>query len=193
MKNNLSLSKKMILELIRYKTHNNFSFFAGNDYIAKALDLTEGTVKIFVNELIKEGYLIKEYDKKSRRNLKVSDLQYTRLYADFTDVDKKVITMERDDAIRDTKYMKEQLEGEIIRNQQLSDERTDLVFNNAKLTHEVQKMNEEIETLKNRISELEKQNTILNNRVSDLENLFYCNNVSKEALENMIVQNTNNL
>ena len=30
--------------------------------ISRLYDVTEGTVKIFVNELIKEGYLIKEYD-----------------------------------------------------------------------------------------------------------------------------------
>ena len=62
-KSDLSITKRVLLDFIKYKTQNGHQFFASNDYVAKGLDLTENTAKTFVNDLIRDGYLYKEIDK----------------------------------------------------------------------------------------------------------------------------------
>ena len=37
----ITITERAILELVRYKTRNNYIFFGGNDYIAKAIDITK--------------------------------------------------------------------------------------------------------------------------------------------------------
>ena len=37
----LSITKRVLLDYIKFKTNNNFKFFAGNEYIADVLDLTK--------------------------------------------------------------------------------------------------------------------------------------------------------
>ena len=73
---------------------------------------------------------------------------------------------------RDNKYLNDQLSQETARNEQLVNERTDLVLSNQELTMRVQKLEAELATLKH--------------RVSALENIFYSNEVSKEQLNDMI-------
>ena len=58
----LSITKRVLLDFVKFKTNNNFKFFGGNEYIASVLDLTKNTAKTFVNDLIREGYLYKETD-----------------------------------------------------------------------------------------------------------------------------------
>lgn len=55
----LSITKRLLLDFIKYKTNNNHTFFMGNDKIAAALGLTVNSAKVMVNELIREGYLLK--------------------------------------------------------------------------------------------------------------------------------------
>ena len=55
----LSITKRLLLDFIKYKTNNNHTFFMGNDKIAAALGLTVTSAKVMVNELIREGYLLK--------------------------------------------------------------------------------------------------------------------------------------
>lgn len=52
----LSITKRLLLDFIKYKTNNNHIFFMGNDKIAAALGLTVNSAKVMVNELIREGY-----------------------------------------------------------------------------------------------------------------------------------------
>lgn len=65
----LSISKRLLLDFIKYKTNNNHTFFMGNDKIAAALGLTVNSAKVMVNELIREGYLLKSTDTHGRRVL----------------------------------------------------------------------------------------------------------------------------
>lgn len=58
----LSITKRLLLDFIKYKTNNNHTFFMGNDKIAAALGLTVNSAKVMVNELIREGYLLKSTD-----------------------------------------------------------------------------------------------------------------------------------
>lgn len=47
----LSITKRLLLDFIKYKTNNNHTFFMGNDKIAAALGLTVNSAKVMVNEL----------------------------------------------------------------------------------------------------------------------------------------------
>lgn len=58
----LPITKRLLLDFIKYKTNNNHTFFMGNDKIAAALGLTVNSAKVMVNELIREGYLLKSTD-----------------------------------------------------------------------------------------------------------------------------------
>ncbi len=166
-KSDLSITKRVLLDYVKFKTQNGGQFFASNEYIAKALDLTESTAKTFVNDLIRDEYLYKEIDKKGRRILSLTGQEYKPLFEDMRNLDKKILREDRDNFERDNKYLNDQLSQETARNEQLVNERTDLVLSNQELTMRVQK---------------------LEKRVTALENLFYKNGVSKEKLETLIQQ-----
>ena len=44
----LSITKRLLLDFIKYKTNNNHTFFMGNDKIAAALGLTVNSAKVMV-------------------------------------------------------------------------------------------------------------------------------------------------
>ena len=90
-KSELSITKRVLLDYIKFRTNHGFTFYEGNDYIAKALGLTTGSAKTFVNDLIREGYLDKEIDKKGRRILSLTGKEYKPLFEDLTNLDKKSI------------------------------------------------------------------------------------------------------
>ena len=171
-KSDLSITKRVLLDFIKYKTQNGHQFFASNEYIAKGLDLTESSAKTFVNDLIRDGYLYKEIDKMGRRILSLTGQEYKPLFEDMRNLDKKILKEDRDNFERDNKYLNDQLSQETARNEQLVNERTDLVLSNQELTIRVQKLETELATLKH--------------RVSALENIFYSHGVSKEQLDEMI-------
>ena len=171
-KSELSLTKRVLLDYVKFKTQNGYQFFASNEYVAKGLDLTENTAKTFVNDLIRDGYLYKEIDKTGKRILSLTGKEYRPLFEDMSNVDKKILREERDNFERDNEYLNQQLSLETAHNEQLLNERTDLVFSNGELTQRVQNLEKELAALKK--------------RVFDLENIFYKNGVTKEQLEQMI-------
>ena len=171
-KSDLSITKRVLLDFIRYKTQNGHQFFASNDYVAKGLDLTENTAKTFVNDLIRDGYLYKEIDKQGRRILSLTGKEYRPLFEDMRNIDKKVLKEDRDNFERENKYLNEQLSMETSHIEQLSNQNTELVLSNAELTQRVQKLEEELAGLKK--------------RVSSLENIFYQNGMSSNQLEELI-------
>ena len=171
-KSDLSITKRVLLDFIRYKTQNGHQFFASNDYVAKGLDLTENTAKTFVNDLIRDGYLYREQDKQGRRILSLTGKEYRPLFEDMRNIDKKVLKEDRDNFERENKYLNEQLSMENAHVEQLSNQNTELVLSNAELTQRVQKLEEELAGLKK--------------RVSSLENIFYQNGMSSNQLEELI-------
>ena len=154
----ITITERAILELVRYKTRNNYIFFGGNDYIASAMDIKKDSAKVLVNNLIRKGFLNRTYDKHHRRVLSLTDKPYLRLFDDMSGVDKKVITMERDDALRDSLYYQREYNGAELRIEQLINEKTELVC----------------------------ANTALQQRIYALENIFYKNGVTKEQLEALV-------
>ena len=171
-KSDLSITKRVLLDFIKYKTQNGHQFFASNEYIAKGLDLTQSTAKTFVNDLIRDGYLYKEIDKTGKRILSLTGKEYKPLFEDMRNLDKKILKEDRDNFERDNKYLNQQLSYETAQGKRLLNENTDLMLSNDKLTLRVQKLEEELAALKQ--------------RVTALENIFYKNGMTKEQLEELL-------
>ena len=173
-KSDLSITKRVLLDYVKFKTQNGHSFFGSNEYVAKCLDLTVNSAKTFINDLIRDGYLYKEIDKQGRRVLSLTGKEYRPLFEDMSNIDKKILKEDRDNYERQNVYLNKQLSYEIAHSEQLSNQNTELVLSNSELTHRVQKLEEELAALKK--------------RVSSLENIFYQNGVSSNQLEQMIAQ-----
>ena len=95
----------------------------GNDKIAMALGLTVNSAKVLVNELIREGYLIKSTDTHGRRVLNLSDKPYLTISCvDLSNIDKKIIAQEAANYQRDAEYYKRQYELEKARADRLAEE-----------------------------------------------------------------------
>ncbi len=171
----LSITKRVLLDYIKFKTNNNHQFFASNEYVAKGLDISQNTAKSFINDLIREGYVYKEIDKQGRRILSLTGKPYTPLFEDVSTIDKKVLKQDRDDALRDNQYLNEQLSTSEAHCEQLRMEKTELVLTNAELTREVQ-------ALKERVNHLEQ-------RMGAVEKFFIMQGVPKEQLEQIIQNN----
>ena len=68
----LTITERLILTYIGYKTNRNFKFFMTNETLAKAICCKTSSTKVMVNKLVREGYLIKFCDDKGRRQLSLS-------------------------------------------------------------------------------------------------------------------------
>lgn len=75
----LSLTARYLLTYIRFKTNNNRPFFANNATIAKVIGCTEASTKVIINNLVREGYIIKTTDDKKHRNLSLSGKEFQPL------------------------------------------------------------------------------------------------------------------
>ncbi len=103
----LSITKRLLLDFIKYKTNNNHTFFMGNDKIAAALGLTVNSAKVMVNELIREGYLLKSTDTHGRRVLNLSGKSYLTISCvDLSNIDKRILAQEILNYQRDAEYYK---------------------------------------------------------------------------------------
>lgn len=119
----LSITKRLLLDFIKYKTNNSHQFFMGNDKIAMALGLTVNSAKVLVNELIREGYLLKSTDNHDRRVLNLSGKPYLTISCvDLSNIDKKIIAQEAVNYQRDAEYYKQQYEFEKARADRLAEE-----------------------------------------------------------------------
>lgn len=171
-KSDLSITKRVLLDFVKFRTQRGGQFYAGNEYIAQGLDLTVSTAKTFVNDLIRDGYLYKEIDKKGRRILSLTGKEYKPLFEDLRNLEKKILKEDRDNFERDNKYLNEQLAEEKAYKERYSQENTELIWSNQELTYRVQNLEKELATLKQ--------------RVSALENIFYKNGMTKEQLEDLL-------
>ena len=127
----LSITKRLLLDFIKYKTNNNHTFFMGNDKIAAALGLTVNSAKVMVNELIREGYLLKSTDIHGRRVLSLSGKPYLTISCvDLSNIDKRILAQEVLNYQRDAEYYKQQYELEKVRADRLAEDLTGLKLRN---------------------------------------------------------------
>lgn len=95
----------------------------GNDKIAAALGLTVNSTKVMVNELIREGYLLKSTDTRGRRVLNLSGKPYLTIpCVDLSNIDKRILAQEVLNYQRDAEYYKQQYELEKARADRLAEE-----------------------------------------------------------------------
>ena len=82
-----------------------------------------------VNKLVREGYLIKTYDDKGRRQLSLSERKFSPLDGiNMSNVEKTLILRELVEAQNDANYYKQQYLLEKARADRLSEELTNLKF-----------------------------------------------------------------
>ena len=82
-----------------------------------------------VNKLVREGYLIKSCDDKGRRQLSLSERQFSPLDGiNMSNVEKTLILRELVEAQNDANYYKQQYLLEKARADRLSEELTNLKF-----------------------------------------------------------------
>lgn len=172
----LSVSERMLLTFIRFKTNNNHQFYMGNEAIAMGLDIQPITAKSIVNKLVRKGYLIKTKDNKNRRHLALSGKEFVPITGNVANIDKKIAKESQKEAENWSKYCEQE---------------------KVKLTVRVKTLEEEIQNLHQKNDETEKQLwTILypqliraEIRIAYLEQLFLNRNLSKDQLNRVLQEN----
>lgn len=93
-----------------------------NDKIAVALELTVNSAKVMVNELIREGYLLKSTDTHDRRELNLSGEPYLTISCvDLSNIDKRILAQEVLNYQCDTEYYKQHYKLEKVRADRLAE------------------------------------------------------------------------
>ena len=125
----LTITERLLLTYIGYKTNKNFKFFMNNETLAKAICCKTSSTKVMVNKLVREGYLIKTCDDKGRRQLSLSERKFIPLDGiNMSNVEKTLILRELVEAQNDANYYKQQYLLEKARADRLSEELTNLKF-----------------------------------------------------------------
>ena len=141
-KSELSVSERVLLDYIHYRTKCGFPFFEKNGTIAPNVGLTEGTTKELINRLIRKGYLFKCKDEKNRRQLMLTELEHTQVYRNFQDIGNKELKEEVKRLKQELKIAEKQL--------QEKDYAIDVWQNRHNAEHQkVLELQGEIEMLKN--------------------------------------------
>ena len=120
----LTITERLILTYIGYKTNRNFKFFMTNETLAKAICCKTSSTKVMVNKLIREGYLIKTYDDKDRRQLSLSGREFMPLDGvNMGNIEKNMLKHDAQDQEQWANYYKNELNEAQIRIKSLENER----------------------------------------------------------------------
>ena len=120
----LTITERLILTYIGYKTNRNFKFFMTNETLAKAICCKTSSTKVMVNKLVREGYLIKTYDDKDRRQLSLSGREFTPLDGvNMGNIEKNMLKHDAQDQEQWANYYKNELNKAQIRIKSLENER----------------------------------------------------------------------
>ena len=107
----LSITERLLLTYIGYKTNKNYKFFMNNEALAKAICCKTTTTKVMVNKLVSEGYLIKTYDDRSRRQLSLSGRYFTPLDGvNMSNIEKNMLKHDASDQEQWASYYKKELD-----------------------------------------------------------------------------------
>lgn len=105
----ISVSERLILDYIGFRTKSGFPFFEKNSTIAPNVGLTEGTTKELINRLVRKGYLFKCKDEHNRRQLLLTELKHPQTYTNFQDISKASLKEELDYKNKELKQTEQQL------------------------------------------------------------------------------------
>ena len=120
----LTITERLILTYIGYKTNRNFKFFMTNETLAKAICCKTSSTKVMVNKLVREGYLIKTCDDKGRRQLLLSGREFTPLDGvNMGNIEKNMLKYDAQDQEQWANYYKNELNEAQNRIKYLENER----------------------------------------------------------------------
>ena len=120
----LTITERLILTYIGYKTNRNFKFFMNNETLAKAICCKTSSTKVMVNKHVREGYLIITYDDKDRRQLSLSGREFTPLDGvNMGNIEKNMLKHDAQDQEQWANYYKNELNEAQIRIKSLENER----------------------------------------------------------------------
>ena len=120
----LTITERLLLTYIGYKTNKNFKFFMNNETMAKAICCKTSSTKVMVNKLVREGYLIKTCDDKGRRQLSLSGREFTPLDGvNMGNIEKNMLKHDAQDQEQWANYYKNELNEAQIRIKSLENER----------------------------------------------------------------------
>ena len=120
----LTITERLILTYIGYKTNHNFKFFMNNEALAKAICCKTSSTKVMVNKLVREGYLIKSCDDKGRRQLSLSGREFMPLDGvNMGNIEKNTLKHDAQDQEQWANYYKNELNEAQIRIKSLENER----------------------------------------------------------------------
>lgn len=164
-KSELSITERLIIELIQYRTSNpkHPTFYGDNENIAKCFDIQTDTARKAVSKLVKLGYLIKNFDKQGRRHLLYSGKPFTPVIVNMNNIDKKLLR-------NDKEYY-------------------EMNFKDAQ--HELELAKYRIEFLENQTSELNHKLLVAETRVMQLESLLTSKGYTIEQINEKIKQAIN--
>ena len=120
----LTITERLILTYIGYKTNKNYKFFMNNETLAKAICCKTSSTKVMVNKLVREGYLIKNYDDKDRRQLSLSGREFMPLDGvNMGNIEKNMLKHDAQDQEQWVNYYKNELKEAQNRIKSLENER----------------------------------------------------------------------
>ena len=120
----LTITERLILTYIGYKTNKNYKFFMNNETLAKAICCKTSSTKVMVNKLVREGYLIKNYDDKDRRQLSLSGREFMPLDGvNMGNIEKNMLKHDAQDQEQWANYYKNELKEAQNRIKSLENER----------------------------------------------------------------------
>ena len=120
----LSITERLLLTYIGYKTNKNFKFFMNNETLAKAICCKTSSTKVMVNKLVREGYLIKTCDDKGRRQLSLSGREFMPLDGvNMSNIEKNMLKHDASDQEQWASYYKRELDEAQNRIKLLENER----------------------------------------------------------------------
>ena len=123
----LTITERLILTYIGYKTNRNFKFFMNNETLAQIICCTIPSTKVLVNKLVRGGYLIKTCDDRGRRQLSLSERKFMPLDGvNMGNIEKNMLKHDAQDQEQWANYYKNELNEAQIRIKSLENERDNL-------------------------------------------------------------------
>ena len=157
----LTITERLILTYIGYKTNRNFKFFMNNETLAKAICCKTSSTKVMVNKLVREGYLIKSYDDKDRRQLSLSGREFMPLDGvNMGNIEKNILKHDAQDQEQWANYYKNELNEAQIRIESLRKDNTNLqnkLFNTELKVVQFEKLFSFLGCTKEQIDQMAKQ------------------------------------
>ena len=142
----LTNAKIRIIQFIIFRTKSRQTFFGSNKYIANELQLKENSVKVMINQLIKDGYLVKDIRGK-QRHLFYTGKPVPRCYENFANLDKHILAQDVDNYKRDAEYYQKEYNIEHAHCEKVLSDNTSLQNQVYKLQHELIVKDNLIDTL----------------------------------------------